>query len=87
MSRELGIVQAPGRQEARMVKQDQGRTLPGRSILGGAAAGLSYEGARADPLAREERERRREAGRLRVMPAPQLQPARPSPPPTRTVDQ
>ena len=70
-----------------MEKQDRGRTLPGRSILGGAAAGLSYEGASGDALAREERERRREAGRLRVMPPPQLQPARPKPAGMRMADQ
>jgi len=35
---------------------------PGASVLGGAAGGLSYEGLMRDAVAREERERRQEAG-------------------------
>ncbi|HYZ30872.1 MAG TPA: hypothetical protein VE684_01165 [Crenalkalicoccus sp.] len=48
---------------------------PGASILGGAAAGLSYEGAMRDAVAREERQRRQEAGRQRGVPVPQQQQA------------
>ncbi|WP_149538594.1 hypothetical protein [Siccirubricoccus phaeus] len=46
---------------------------PGVSALGGAACGLSYEGALRDAMAREERDRRREAGRHRAPPVPQQQ--------------
>ncbi|MBV1798005.1 hypothetical protein [Siccirubricoccus sp. G192] len=49
----------------------------GSSVLGGAAGGLSYEGALRDALAVEERDRRREAGRRRE--APQAQPRRREP--------
>ena len=55
---------------------------PGTSILGGAACGLSYEGALRDALARDDAARRREArGDHRVAPPPtqarrlELQPA------------
>ncbi|MBX6741826.1 MAG: hypothetical protein QJR07_18060 [Acetobacteraceae bacterium] len=40
----------------------------GRSLLGGAASGLSYEGALRDAIAREEREWRRQAARAREAP-------------------
>jgi hypothetical protein len=46
----------------------------GTSILGGAAGGLSYEGALRDAVAREAAAQRREAGRLRRVSAPQTQP-------------
>ncbi|MBL6456698.1 hypothetical protein JMJ55_15285 [Belnapia sp. T6] len=46
---------------------------PGTSVLGGAAAGLTYDGALRDAYAREEVARRREAGRSRRVPAPQTQ--------------
>ncbi len=46
---------------------------PGTSVLGGAAAGLSYEGCLRDAMAQEERASRREAGRRRPVPAPQQQ--------------
>jgi hypothetical protein len=49
----------------------------GGSVLGGAAGGLSYEGALRDALAVEERDRRREAGHRRE--APQTQPRRREP--------
>ena len=52
------------------------RSLPGNSILGGAAAGLSYEGALRDALANEEQERRHEAGRMRAAAATVPRPAR-----------
>lgn len=53
-----------------MRSQNGPRNLPGNSILGGAAAGLSYEGALRDALAKEERERRQEAGWMRAALAP-----------------
>ncbi len=40
----------------------------GRSLLGGAACGLSYEGALRDAIAAEEREWRRQAAQARRMP-------------------
>ena len=42
--------------------------VPGASVLGGAAGGLSYEGTLRDALAAEDRARRREAGRSRPVP-------------------
>ncbi|SDB73634.1 hypothetical protein [Belnapia rosea] len=59
-----------------MHRQDPPRFGSGTSILGGAACGLSYEGALRDAMAREEAARRREAGRTRRVPAPQTQPSR-----------
>ena len=43
---------------------------PGGTVLGGSAAGFSYEGARHDALAREEAARRAEAGHARLLPVP-----------------
>ncbi len=63
-----------------MTRNDRERTSPGRTILGGAAGGLSYEGAWADALAREEREWRHGAGRQRPLPAPRHEPTRSMPP-------
>jgi hypothetical protein len=45
---------------------------PGASILGGAAAGLSYEGAVRDAVAREDLARRRQDAALRATPPPPL---------------
>ncbi|MCO6419657.1 hypothetical protein JYK14_26325 [Siccirubricoccus sp. KC 17139] len=56
-----------------MHKNSTPHLAPGVSALGGAACGLSYEGALRDAMAREERDRRREAGRRRTPPAPQQQ--------------
>lgn len=47
----------------------------GRSLLGGAACGLSYEGALRDAVAMEEREWRRQAAKARETP-PQPRPSR-----------
>ncbi|MBK1661145.1 hypothetical protein CKO45_23310 [Paracraurococcus ruber] len=47
--------------------------LPGASVLGGAACGLSYEGLLRDAMAQEERHRRREMGRSRETPRSQVQ--------------
>jgi hypothetical protein len=47
--------------------------VPGASILGGAAAGLTYDGALRDAVAREDIARRRERGRLRPVAPPQTQ--------------
>ncbi len=58
---------------AGMDRLDTRRFGLGTSILGGAACGLSYEGALRDALAREAAARRREAGLLRSIPAPQTQ--------------
>ena len=46
---------------------------PGTSILGGAACGLTYEGARQDAIARDDLARRREAARHRRVAPPQTQ--------------
>ena len=46
---------------------------PGGSILGGAAGGLSYEGALRDAVAPDEILRRRAAGRSRQVAPPQVQ--------------
>jgi hypothetical protein len=46
---------------------------PGTSVLGGAAAGLSYEGALRDVLAREDADRRRVFGAGRRAPPQQSQ--------------
>ncbi|MEN0074323.1 MAG: hypothetical protein AAGC69_08065 [Paracraurococcus sp.] len=43
------------------------RFAPGASVLGGAAGGLSYEGLMRDVVAVEERSRRQEAGRTRLV--------------------
>jgi hypothetical protein len=61
---------------ADMDRQDTRRFGLGTSILGGAAGGLSYEGALRDAVAREAAARRREAGQHRRVPAPQTQPRR-----------
>ena len=61
---------------AEMDRQDTRRFGLGNSILGGAAGGLSYEGALRDAVAREAAARRREAGQRRPVPAPQTQPRR-----------
>jgi hypothetical protein len=53
--------------------------LPGNSLLGGAAGGLSYEGVLRDAMAAEERERRREAGRLRDAPSRMRRPQQQQP--------
>jgi hypothetical protein len=52
------------------------RFVPGTSVLGGAAAGLSYEGCLRDAMAAEERARHRAAGERRPVPPPQRQAAR-----------
>ncbi len=49
-----------------MDREDTRRFGPGTSILGGAAGGLSYEGALRDAVAREQAARRSEAGHLRL---------------------
>lgn len=59
-----------------MQSRNAPRSLPGNSILGGSAAGLSYEGALRDALAAEERERRQEAGRMRDAAAAAPHPSR-----------
>ena len=46
---------------------------PGTSILGGAASGLSYEGAVRDAMARDDSARRRQEGARRPVAAPQSQ--------------
>jgi hypothetical protein len=51
--------------------------VPGASVLGGASCGLSYEGLMRDAVAQEERSRRLEAGRSRMMPRAQVQSPRP----------
>jgi hypothetical protein len=61
---------------ASMDREDASHPGLGTSILGGAASGLSYEGALRDAMARDDLSRRREAGRLRHVPAPQTQPRR-----------
>lgn len=60
-----------------MDRQEGRPFLPGASVLGGAACGLSYEGLLRDAVAQEERSRRREAGRSRAAPKAQVQGARP----------
>ncbi len=57
-----------------MDREDTRRFGLGTSILGGAAGGLSYEGALRDAVARDAAVQRREAGRLHRVPAPQTQP-------------
>jgi hypothetical protein len=44
--------------------------MPGVSVLGGAAAGLSYEGVLRDAMAREQRDRDLEAGHSAGAPLP-----------------
>ena len=56
-----------------MLGYDTPPVLPGNSVLGGAAAGLTYEGALHDAAAAEDRDRRREAGRRRPVPPAQTQ--------------
>jgi hypothetical protein len=51
--------------------------VPGASVLGGAAGGLSYEGLMRDAVAAEERARRQEAGHSLGLPRVQVQ----APPP------
>jgi len=58
-----------------MPNWDPQRFAPGTSVLGGAAAGLSYEGCLRDAMAREERRWQREEGRTRRVPPPQSQTA------------
>ena len=60
-----------------MERPSQPAFLPGGSILGGAAGGLSYEGALRDAVSGEEKARRRAAGQARPVAAPQLQVPRP----------
>ena len=62
-----------------MRDQNASRNLPGNSILGGSASGLSYEGALRDALGREEQERRLEAGRLQKVSSPRAAQPRPRP--------
>ncbi|WP_431270204.1 hypothetical protein [Dankookia sp. P2] len=47
--------------------------VPGASVLGGAAGGLSYEGLMRDAMAAEERSRRHEAGHSLGLPRVQVQ--------------
>jgi hypothetical protein len=61
--------------ERAMVSQNGQPIPPGSSVLGGAAGGLSYEGALRDAMALEDRDRRRDAGRHRGMPQRQVQAA------------
>ena len=61
---------------ASMDRKDTSHPGLGTSILGGAASGLTYEGALRDAMARDDQSRRREAGRRRDVPAPQTQPRR-----------
>jgi hypothetical protein len=49
-------------------KSQHPQPRPGRSILGGAAGGFSYEGAVHDALAREEAERLMEVAQTRRQP-------------------
>ena len=56
-----------------MERQEKRAFAPGVSILGGAAGGLSYEGMLRDAMAQEERSRRLETGRSRMMPRAQVQ--------------
>ena len=56
-----------------MKQQDSQQFGAGTSILGGAACGLTYEGALRDAVAREDAARRREAGRSRRVAPPQTQ--------------
>lgn len=53
--------------------------LPGTSVLGGAACGLSYEGLMRDAVGQEERARRRVAPISREHPRAQTQASRPEP--------
>jgi hypothetical protein len=62
-----------------MERRNSPAFMPGTSILGGAACGLSYEGALRDAVARDDILRRREAGRTRRVAAPQTQARRPQP--------
>lgn len=61
-----------------MDRKDTPHPGHGTSVLGGAACGLTYEGALRDAIARDDQSRRREAGRRRDVPAPQTQ-RRPEP--------
>jgi hypothetical protein len=63
--------------ESTMRDRDAFAFPPGASVLGGAAAGLSYEGALRDAVAQEDAARRRITGRGRGVPAPQSQAATP----------
>jgi hypothetical protein len=63
-----------------MPRENATRIPPGASLLGGAACGLSYEGALRDAMARDDTTRRREAGRDRGTPAPQQQRVQGAPP-------
>lgn len=59
-----------------MGRRSDERFVPGTSVLGGAAAGLSYEGCLRDAMAAEERARHRAAGERRLVPPPQNQAGR-----------
>ena len=63
--------------------------MPGMSVLGGAAAGLSYEGALRDAVACDERAaaRWRDDGLPRRVPAPQTQRPRREAPPAQAARQ
>jgi type IV secretory pathway TrbL component len=71
------------RREAGMDNRKSPMFGAGTSILGGAAGGLSYEGALRDAVAREDIARRREAGRNRRVAAPQNQARPPMPEPRK----
>ena len=62
-----------------MERPGQPAFLPGGSILGGAAGGLSYEGALRDAVSGEEKARRRATGEARKVAAPQMQAQPPRP--------
>ena len=69
----------------------RGRTraglMPGMSVLGGAAAGLSYEGALRDAVAREDRARWQDEAAPRRVPKPQTQRPRREAPPAQAARQ
>jgi hypothetical protein len=71
------------RREAGMDSRKSPMFALGTSILGGAAGGLSYEGALRDAVAREDIARRREMGRNRRLAAPQNQARPPTPGPRK----
>lgn len=66
-----------------MGHKDRSAGIPGLTILGGSAAGLSYEGAVRDALAKPDADWRREARNHRRPPPQQAQGeglSRPAPP-------
>ena len=69
-----------------MERLDPPAFAPGGSILGGAAGGLSYEGALRDAVARDEIQRRRDAGRTRQVAPPQVQSQLPGAVPSREAN-